>query len=56
MADDAADARETVDKARRTLEVFRADPDRGWFRDNLPDAKTVMVVPVPIKVGVIFGG
>jgi lipid-binding SYLF domain-containing protein len=56
LADEAADARETVDKARQTIEDFKADPDMGWFRDNLPDAKAVMVVPVLIKAGFIFGG
>jgi lipid-binding SYLF domain-containing protein len=55
-ADDAADARELVDKAKRTIEDFKADPDMGWFRDNLPDAQAVMVVPVLIKAGFIFGG
>ena len=56
LADDAADARELVEKARRTIEDFKADPDMGWFRDNLPDARAVMVVPVLIKAGFIFGG
>ena len=56
VADEAADARETVDKARQTIEDFKADPDMGWFRDNLPDAQAVMVVPVLIKAGFIFGG
>jgi len=54
-ADDAADARNLVDKAKRTIENFKADPDMGWFRDNLPDAQAVMVVPVLIKAGFIFG-
>ncbi|MCH8155517.1 MAG: lipid-binding SYLF domain-containing protein, partial [Proteobacteria bacterium] len=56
VADDAADARELVDKAKQTIENFKADPDMGWFRDNLPDAQAVMVVPVLIKAGFIFGG
>ena len=56
VADDAADARELVDKAKQTIENFKADPDMGWFRDNLPDAKAVMVVPVLLKAGFIFGG
>ncbi len=55
-ADDAADARALVDKATQTIENFKADPDMGWFRDNLPDAQAVMVVPVLIKAGFIFGG
>ena len=56
LADTAADARDLVDKARQTIEDFTADPDMGWFRDNLPDAKAVMVVPVLIKGGFILGG
>ena len=56
LADDAADARQTVDKARQTIEDFKADPDMGWFRDNLPDAKAIMVIPVLIKAGFIIGG
>ncbi len=55
-ADDAADARARVDKATQTIEDFKADPDMTWFRDNLPDAKAVMVVPVLVKAGFIFGG
>lgn len=55
-ADDALDARQTVEKAKQTIEDFKADPDMGWFRDNLPDAKAVMVVPVLVKAGFIFGG
>ncbi|MEE8500964.1 MAG: YSC84-related protein [Kiloniellales bacterium] len=56
LADDAADARDLVDKAKQTIEDFKADPDMGWFRDNLPDAQAVMVVPVLLKAGFIFGG
>jgi lipid-binding SYLF domain-containing protein len=55
-ADDAAKARELVDKATQTIEDFKADPDMTWFRNNLPDAKAVMVVPVLVKAGFIFGG
>ncbi len=55
-ANEAADARDLVDKAKQTIEAFKADPDMGWFRDNLPDAKAVMVIPVLIKGGFIFGG
>lgn len=56
LADAAADARDLVDKARQTIENFTADPNMGWFRDNLPDAKAVMVVPLLLKAGFIFGG
>ncbi len=44
-ADQAAEARDLVDKATQTIEDFKADPDMTWFRDNLPDAKAIMVVP-----------
>ncbi len=56
IADDASDARELVEKAKQTIEDFKADPDMDWFRDNLPDAKAIMVVPVLLKAGFIFGG
>ena len=56
VAGDASDARALVEKAKQTIENFKADPDMGWFRDNLPDAKAVMVVPVLLKAGFIFGG
>jgi lipid-binding SYLF domain-containing protein len=55
-ADEASEARALVDKAKQTIEDFKADPDMTWFRDNLPDAKAVMVVPVLLKAGFIFGG
>ena len=52
-ADDAAEAQQTVDKAKVTVENFKADPDMTWFRDNVPNAKAVMVVPVLVKAGLI---
>jgi lipid-binding SYLF domain-containing protein len=55
-AQDAAEAQELLDKARKTVEDFKADPDIPWFRDHVPDAKAVMVVPVLIKGGFIIGG
>ncbi len=55
-ADEASEASELVDKAKQTVEDFKADPDMTWFRDNLPDAKAIMVVPVLLKAGFIFGG
>jgi lipid-binding SYLF domain-containing protein len=55
-ADDAAEAQQTVDKAKVTVENFKADPDMTWFRDNVPNAKALMVVPVMVKAGLIVGG
>lgn len=55
-ADDAADAQQTVNKAKVTIENFKADPDMTWFREHVPNAKAVMVVPVLVKAGLIVGG
>jgi lipid-binding SYLF domain-containing protein len=56
LAAAAEDARKLVAKAEKTIEDFRADPDMTWFRDHLPEAKAVLVVPVMIRAGFIFGG
>jgi lipid-binding SYLF domain-containing protein len=55
-AQDAAEAQELVDKAQKTIEDFKADPDIPWFRDHVPNAEAVMVVPVLVKGGFIIGG
>ena len=55
-ADKAEDTRELVTKATETVGDFKADPDMTWFRDNLPKAKAVLVVPVLIRGGFIIGG
>ncbi|MEW5838822.1 MAG: lipid-binding SYLF domain-containing protein [Pseudomonadota bacterium] len=46
----------TVDGAAQTLRNFAADPDMSWYRNNVPRAKAVFVVPSLIKAGFIFGG
>ncbi len=55
-ADKAEDTRKLVVKATETVGDFKADPDMTWFRDNLPKAKAVLVVPVLIRGGFIVGG
>ena len=55
VAQEAAEPRSLVDKATKTVETFKIDPNMTWFRDHLPDAKAVMVVPVLLKAGFIFG-
>lgn len=56
VADDAADAQETVDQALATLERFVADPDIPWFHRNLKNAKGLLIVPRLIKGGFLVGG
>ena len=55
-AESQAEVQELVDKAKRTVDNFKTDPDIPWFRDNVGRAKAVMVVPVLIKGGFIIGG
>jgi lipid-binding SYLF domain-containing protein len=54
-ADEASEAQQLVDKAKQTIEDFKADPDMTWFRDHVGDAKAVMIIPVLLKAGFIFG-
>lgn len=53
---DAVKQQQLVDNATITLRDFTADPDLGWFRDNVKDAKGLMIFPSTLKAGFIFGG
>ena len=48
-SEDAAAAQEVVEGARTTVNNFTADPDMGWFRDNVKNAKGVLIVPSLVK-------
>jgi lipid-binding SYLF domain-containing protein len=39
-----------------TLNNFLRDPEMTWFRDNLPSARGVLIVPQFWRAGFIFGG
>lgn len=54
--EDAASAQEVVDGAQTAVANFTADPDMSWFRDNVKNAKGILVVPSLVKAGFIFGG
>ena len=45
-----------VDKARGTLESFLADPDMGWFREHIREARGLLIVPQFIKGAFFVGG
>lgn len=45
-----------VDQAQITLRDFQKAPDMAWFRDTLPKAKGVLIVPDLYKAGLLFGG
>jgi lipid-binding SYLF domain-containing protein len=55
-AQDVAKLEDLVINAARTFERFSADPEMSWFRNNLADAKGIMIVPRSVKAGFIFGG
>jgi len=45
-----------VDQAQIVLRDFQKAPEMEWFRDALPKAKGVLIVPGLIKAGLILGG
>ena len=45
-----------VSDADMTLNNFLRDPEMTWFRDNLPSARGVLIVPQFWRAGFIFGG
>lgn len=45
-----------VDQAQITLRDFEKAPEMAWFRDTLPKAKGVLIVPSLVKAGLILGG
>ena len=53
---DALKQQQLVDNATVTLREFTADPDLTWFRDNVKNAKGLMIFPSNLKAGFIFGG
>ena len=55
-ADDNKSPVKLVDKANRTLQEFLADQNMDWLRDNLGDAKGVMIVPAMVTAGFVIAG
>ncbi len=55
MSDEKADAIELVQDAESTFHNFVSDPAMEWFRDNVKDAKALVIVPQLLKAGFIFG-
>jgi lipid-binding SYLF domain-containing protein len=55
-ADDAAEAQELVVESGTTLDHFVADPDMGWFRDHVKDARGLFICSKIVKAGFILGG
>ena len=55
-ADDASDAKNTVDKATATVNAFAADNDFPTLHGLLKKAKGVLVYPLIVEGGFIIGG
>lgn len=45
-----------VDKARVTFESFMADQNQSWLRENLNQAKGLIIIPSLLKAGFVIGG
>lgn len=56
QAKDKAEAEKIVTEAVTVLDHFSTDTAMTWFRDNIPHAKAVMIVPQLVKAGFVFGG
>jgi SH3 domain-containing YSC84-like protein 1 len=55
-ADDSAEAEELVNKARLSFESLVRDPNMTWLRDDVKDAKGILIVPELLKAAIFFGG
>ena len=55
IADDKAKAQGVVDKMTESFNNLSADPNMGWFRDNLKNAQAVMILR-QFRAGFIIGG
>lgn len=45
-----------VGNAETTIRNFANDPDLAWFRNNVGDAKALLIVPTLVKGGFFLGG
>src|SRR3954452_25631693 len=54
--DSSGDPAALVNNADATLNNFLRDPEMTWFRNNLPSARGVLIVPTFVRAGFIFGG
>ena len=55
-AHDEGQVQGLVDKAWVTFNEFMRDSNYSWLRENIKDAKAVLIFPQVLKGGFIFGG
>ena len=51
-----ADPQAHIAASEATLSNFLRDPNMGWLQQNFSRAKAVIITPVIVKAGFIFGG
>ncbi|MCX5808718.1 MAG: lipid-binding SYLF domain-containing protein [Proteobacteria bacterium] len=56
IAADINDAQDIVDRSKVTFTSMVRDKDFSWFRDNLKNAKGLLIYPQVLKAGFILGG
>jgi lipid-binding SYLF domain-containing protein len=55
-AQDFSKPDELVLKGEAVFKSFMADPNLGWFRDNVTNAKGIFIVPQMLRGGFFIGG
>jgi len=52
----ASDQSDLVADAQKAFADMQDDPDMTWFRDNLKNARAVLISPEIVKAGFVLGG
>jgi SH3 domain-containing YSC84-like protein 1 len=55
-AAEPAEQQGLVDTARVTFESFMADKNQAWLKENLKQAKGLIIIPSLLKAGFVIGG
>jgi lipid-binding SYLF domain-containing protein len=55
-ADTPRSADDRLQRAEATLADFRKDPEMAWFRNNVKNARAVIISPRVTRVGFLVGG
>ena len=54
--DDKVEAENLISKASTVVNSFATDPDLGWFREKVKDAKAILIIPQSIQGAFFIGG
>ena len=56
FCNDKVEAENLISKAATVVNSFAADPDLGWFREKVTEAKAVLIIPQSIQGAFFIGG